>query len=379
MPAPQGLPVGLPSVRGFFPVIHSSISLKAIISPLVSWEQFMHSQRHEGHISYEASQVVFGSMDYYVYCLDEEGNLMWRFRTGNAIEYATPTLDHAATVFITSNDRYLYVLNDDGTLRFRILLDDISYFSPAVDVATGDFFVASYSSVRKFRFDGTLLFTYTQSDLVTHVTLSEERLYVAAYYNKLLALSKKDGSLLYEFTTDGFIFNSSPAVYDEKVFIGDFQFYLYCVDSQGVLEWKFHAEGEIYASASLTEEEIFFGDALGFFFSLSYNGTENWHIELPDLIWSTASISLPSHTSSPFLYVGCEDYRLYCIKDGEIIFSFLAGNIIESSPAGDKQNVFFGSHNFYLYCISEDGSLRWKFSTGDIIESSPSLFASSLL
>jgi len=377
MPAPQGLPAGLPSVRGFFPVIHSSISLKAIISPLVSWEQFMHSQRHEGHISYNASQAVFGSWDDYVYCVDEDGNLMWKFATGNAIEYATPTLDHAATVFVTSLDHYLYVLEEDGTLRFKILLDDASHYSPAVDVATGDIYAASRSSIRKFRYDGTLLWQYAQSYITTHITLASSQIYIASYYNKLIAISKDDGSLAYEFVTEGYIMNSSPAVKDGDVFIGDFDYYLYCVDSEGNLKWRFEANGSIHASASLTEEEIFFGDALGFFFSLAYDGTENWHIDLPDVIFATASISSSSQTS-PFLYVGCEDKRLYCIKDGEIIFSFLAGDIIDSSPAGDKQNVFFGSHDHYLYCI-RNGSLRWKFLAGSTIASSPSLFASSLL
>jgi len=377
MPAPQGLPVGLPSVRGFFPVIHSSISLKAIISPLVSWEQFMHSQRHEGHISYTASQVVFGSWDDYVYCVDEDGNLRWKFLTGGAIEYATPTLDHAATVFITSLDHYLYVLNEDGTLRFKILLDDASHYSPAVDVATGDIYAASRSSIRKLRYDGTLLWQYAQDYLSTHITLASSQIYIASYYNKLIALSK-DGSLAYEFITEGYIFNSSPAVKDDDVFIGDFGYYLYCVDSEGNLKWRFEANGSIYASPSLSDTEIFFGDDLGFFFSLAYNGTENWHIDLPDTIFATSSI-LPHTTSSPFLYVGCEDNRLYCIKDGEIIFSFLAGDVIDSSPATDKsQNVFFGSHDYYLYCI-RDSSLRWKFLAGSTIASAPSLFASSIL
>jgi len=377
MPAPQGLPVGLPSVRGFFPVIHSSISLRSLISPLVSWEQFMHSQRHEGHISYAASQVVFGSWDDYVYCLDEDGNLLWKFATENAIEYATPCLDHAATVFVTSLDHYLYVLEEDGPLRFKILLDDVPHYSPAVDVATGDIYAASRSSIRKFRYDGTLLWQYAQDYITTHITLSEDRLFVGSYFNRIIALSK-DGSLAYEFVTEGYIMNSSPAVKSD-VFIGDYDYYLYCVDEEGNLKWRFEANGTIHASASLTEEEIFFGDDLGFFFSLSYDGTENWHIDLPDVIFATASISSLS-SSEPYLYVGCEDKRLYCIQNGEIIFSYEVGGIIDSSPASDKQNnIFFGSHDHYLYCISENGSLRWKFLATSTITSAPSLFASSLL
>mgnify|MGYP000577790540 CR=1 FL=1 len=338
----------------------------------------MHSQRHEGHISYAASQVVFGSWDDYVYCVDDDGNLMWKFLTGNAIEYATPTLDHSATVFVTSLDHYLYVLDEDGTLRFKILLDAASHYSPAVDVATGDIYASSTSSLRKLRFDGTLLWQYAQSNLSTHISLTPSQIYIGAYNNKLIAISKDDGSLAYEFTTSGYIMNSSPAVKSD-VFIGDYDYYLYCVDEEGNLKWKFKANGTIHASASLTEEEIFFGDDLGFFFSLAYDGTENWHIDLPDKIFATASISSPSYTSSPFLYVGCEDNRLYCIKDGEIIFSYEVGDIIDSSPATDKsQNVFFGSHDHYLYCI-RDSSLRWKFLAGSTIASAPSLFASSLL
>jgi len=301
---------------------------------------------------------------------------MWKFATENAIEYATPCLDHSATVFVTSLDHYLYVLEEDGTLRFKILLDDAPHYSPAVDVATGDIYAASRSSIRKLRFDGTLLWQYAQSNLSTHITLASSQIYIASYYNKLIAISKDDGSLAYEFTTSGYIMNSSPAVKDGDVFIGDWDFYLYCIQN-GSFKWRFEANGTIHASASLTEEEIFFGDELGFFFSLAYDGTENWHIDLPDVIFATASISSLS-SSEPYLYVGCEDKHLYCIQNGEIIFSFLAGDIIDSSPASDKQNVFFGSHDHYLYCI-RDSSLRWKFLAGSTITSAPSLFASSLL
>ena len=377
--APQGVPIGIPSVRGLFPVIFSGISLKALISPLSEWHQFMHSQRHEGHISYNASQVVFGSWDNYVYCVDDDGNLLWKFLTDNAIEYATPCLDHSTTVFVTSLDHYLYVLEEDGTLRFKILLDDAPHYSPAVDVATGDIYASSTSSLRKLRYDGTLLWQYAQSNLSTHISLTPSQIYIGAYNNKLIAISKDDGSLAYEFVTEGYIINSSPAVKGDDVFIGDWDFYLYCIQN-GSFKWRFEANGRIYASPSLSDTEIFFGDALGFFFSLAYDGTENWHIDLPDIIFATASISSLS-SSEPYLYVGCEDKRLYCIQNGEIIFSYEVGDIIDSSPATDKsQNVFFGSHDHYLYCIlQENGSLRWKFLAGSTIASSPSLFASSLL
>ena len=373
--APQGVPIGIPSIRGLFPVFFSGISLKSLISPLSEWQQFMHSQRHEGHLSYDANRIVFGSWDDYVYCVDDDGNLLWKFATGNSIEYATPCLDHAGTVFVTSLDHYLYVLNDDGTLRFKVLLDGSSHYSPAVDVATGDIYASSTSSLRKLRFDGTLLWQYAQSNLSTHITLASH-VFIGAYNNKLISLSKDDGSLIYEFVTEGYIMNSSPAVKSD-VFIGDWDFYLYCIDSAGVFKWRFSANGRIHASPTLSDTEIFFGDELGYFFSLSYDGTENWHIDLPDTIFATASLT--EEDSSPFLYVGCEDKRLYCIQNGEIIFSYTVGDIIDSSASCDKsQNVFFGSHDHYLYCI-RNGELKWKFLAGSTIASSPSLFASHLL
>ncbi|HEC89638.1 MAG TPA: cell surface protein, partial [Thermoplasmatales archaeon] len=81
--------------------------------------------------------------------------------------------------------------------------------------------------------------------------------------------------------------------------------------------------------------------------------------------------------SSNSIYVG-SDMNMYCISlDGEIMWSFTAGDIIESSPAlGLDGTIYFGCNDGYLYALKPSGELKWKFeTTGVIYTSSPSIGA----
>lgn len=52
--------------------------------------------------------------------------------------------------------------------------------------------------------------------------------------------------------------------------------------------------------------------------------------------------------------------------DGTVLWKFQTGEGIESSPTiDDKGNIYFGSHDGYLYSITKSGELRWKTKVAD--------------
>ena len=55
--------------------------------------------------------------------------------------------------------------------------------------------------------------------------------------------------------------------------------------------------------------------------------------------------------------------------DGTVKWTFEAGGGIESSPViGIDSTIYFGSHDGYLYAISQDGEVKWKTKIGTPIE-----------
>ena len=61
--------------------------------------------------------VYFGSNDSYVYALDPDGKLKWRFKTKGQIT-SSPAIGPDSTIYQGCNDGRLYDLNPDGTQKW---------------------------------------------------------------------------------------------------------------------------------------------------------------------------------------------------------------------------------------------------------------------
>ncbi|XP_038948861.1 beta-alanine-activating enzyme isoform X2 [Rattus norvegicus] len=88
--------------------------------------------------------------------------------------------------------------------------------------------------------------------------------------------------------------------------------------------------------------------------------------------------------SSPCLSLG--PHHLYCATLGGLLLAvnpvwrFSAGGPIFSSPciSASEQDIYFGSHDCFLYCCSTEGGLRWKFETTARVYSTPFAFPNHL-
>lgn len=59
------------------------------------------------------------------------------------------------------------------------------------------------------------------------------------------------------------------------------------------------------------------------------------------------------------------------------VWRFAAGGPIFSSPcvSAAEQEIFFGSHDCFIYCCSKEGHLRWKFETTARVYATPFAFS----
>jgi len=68
------------------------------------------------------------------------------------------------------------------------------------------------------------------------------------------------------------------------------------------------------------------------------------------------------------IYLTSLDTHLYAIdaETGKTIWKFKTGAPSVSSPLIHKNQIYFGSHDEYFYCLSLNGKLLWKKQLGDI-------------
>lgn len=82
------------------------------------------------------------------------------------------------------------------------------------------------------------------------------------------------------------------------------------------------------------------------------SGLKISEIVLPDTIEASCSVS----TCKNFVYVGCFDFTMYCIKidDASIVWKFTTGDRLKSTPSfcRNSKAIVFGSYDKYLYCLN---------------------------
>ncbi|HME53034.1 MAG TPA: PQQ-binding-like beta-propeller repeat protein [Candidatus Lokiarchaeia archaeon] len=219
------------------------------------------------------------------------------------------------------------------------------------------------------------------------------------------------------------IMESSPAVSGSKVYFGgqDYtglaQYYgyngtLWCLSATtGVVQWRVHTLAACATSPAISGSHVYIGNwgnmscydtgthastwnyTTGGTFTTSpavaygyvFFGSGDNHVYCVNALtkagnWSS-SISGINTRSSPAVvngrvYIGSDDYNLYCLNatNGNFMWSFPTGGMVESSPAIGGGFVYVGSQDHYIYCLNATtGVPYWKYKTGDMVQSSPAL------
>ncbi len=139
---------------------------------------------------------------------------------------------------------------------------------------------------------------------------------------KIRALNALDGSLVWEYTTEGKIF-SSPAVSKGLVVVGSTDSYIYCLTAdKGTLKWRVKCEKSVIGSATI------------------YNGV---------------------------VYIGASDgkFRALDLKSGKIkwVYNGLKGAVV-SKPFVDNEQVVIGDWANRVYSFStSNGKVQWIWHT----------------
>ena len=298
------------------------------------------------------------------------GALKWKFSTGGAL-YSSPAIGADGTIYVCSDDNNLYAVNPDGTEKWAFSTGGPVDSSPAIG-PDGTIYASSDDGILyAVNPDGSLKWTSPGSG----GNISPAVDFDGTIYAGQLDALNPDGSLKWTFSS---VSGSSLAVGpDGTIYVGGNG------DVYGIIDpltddWVGYPGGSVYSSPAVDGSGVlYFG---GFEPGRGYPDVAAWSGSLS--LWESSPVAGNCTTTpalgGPYVYVGCDDGRLYAISsfDGTVDWTFGTGGPVGSSPAvGADGTIYFGSGDKYLYAVHFNGTLKWKFATNGAVESSPAIGA----
>jgi len=305
--------------------------------------------------------VYIGSQDYKLYALDaESGAKRWEYETGSWVE-SSPAIVKGV-VYVGSNDGKLY----------------------ALDAGSGE---------RIWEFQ-------TQYPVRSSAAVANGVVYFGSDDYYLYAVDAASGKKLWDYDT-GSPAVSSPVVANGIVYTGGGDGYSYalnCLNGQRRLRYKTHYA--VFSSPAVSGTTVYFTANDGMLHAVDGTARTVWREHEIKLWWIQLwAFGLPGvpqpppqsgylwslwlgrgDTSSPVvigdtMYLGWNNKLLAIdLQSHKVLWGFVTGGAVRSSPAVAGSVVFVGSEDGRLYAVdAATGEKLWDFLTGDKITSSPAV------
>lgn len=314
----------------------------------------------------ENGVVYFGSHDGYLYAINSDGTLKWKFKAGDPVYDAkwkrysailsSPAIASDGTVYIISPDDNFYAVKDGKEVwRFPLKWNAIDFWASATIASDGTIYVGSarvesgsglVSGFFAINPDGTEKWHYEISAGVTSAPAiaKDGTIYVNGNIMK-----NSDGAS----TTEGYVFAFTPS---------------------GTLKWKFKTQDWIETSPSIAEDgTIYTGSKEGKIYALNPDGTKKWDYQTGDGIGGTPAIG-----KDGTIYIGSWDGNMYALKpDGTVKWKYAVDpgfeTIGSSASVGGDGTIYFGSSRGIFYALDSNGNLKWQVTNLGSVVASPAI------
>lgn len=225
--------------------------------------------------------------------------------------------------------------------------------------------------------DNQVLWTYQTGFIISSSpAVSHGRVYVGSWDWSIYCFEMDSGNLLWNYSTSSEI-TSSPAVVNGKVYVGSQDTYLYCLDAiDGSLLWDFKTGFIIETSPTVVNDRVFFSSSDGSLYCLNTeDGSLVWEYET-----NSAFVSSPAVFNEK-IYIGIVNGDFICLNSttGTHLWTFTTTSGIYSSPTLNDGKIYFGANDYNVYCLNaENGSFIWSYNAQSEVHSSPSIAYGSL-
>jgi outer membrane protein assembly factor BamB len=322
-----------------------------------------------------------------------QGDQPWSFQTSKGI-FNTPVIDANGAIYIGSADHYLYALNPDGSLKWKYLTGGIIDSAAAlgrIDPQKGYApltFISGDGFMYHFRTDDgisdpsrRLLWKY-QAELRPgvsynrwfegNVAIGPDGTLYAGNTNFNYYAVNPDGTLKWTFSTTSNNWSQSAFAADGTIYWGSLDTFIHAVAPDGLEMWSKRTLGFVAASAAVgSDGTVYIGSFDSNLYALDpLTGKAKWTFPTNDHIYSSAALGADAQGNTTAIYFGSADGMFYAVNpQGKLLWKYDTGDPIRSSPAvgldpRGGEVVYFGCGNGKLYAMNAaDGSLRWAFDT----------------
>jgi outer membrane protein assembly factor BamB len=291
----------------------------------------------EGSPAIGADGTIYTNCDEFLYALNPDGTLKWKFQAGDVIEFSSPAIGADGTIYIGCFDHNLYAVTDNGangTAKWTFATGGAVDSSPAIAA------------------DGTI--------------------YVGSSDNNLYAINP-DGTQKWKFRTrkssTGFSSGiSSPAIgANGIIYVGsDEKLYAIADGGQGTVtkKWVFATGGPMYGSPTIgADGTVYVGSADGSLYAVTDEGSnfkKKWRFSTGGAVDSSPSIG-----ADGTIYFASNDSKFYAITDhgthATRKWAFAGGAVFGSALSIAADGTIFGSsENGNLYAITDNGTSATK-------------------
>jgi WD40 repeat protein len=278
-------------------------------------------------------EIIFGTEEGMIFCLNKKGELLWKFDAKSAIK-GSPTFvdlvgDKKKEVVFGTIGGKIFILTSEGK--------EIHSFKIPAGIENSPLIVGS------------------------KIILSMINGEVGAYDLK--------GNKFWSYKTNGKIIADMELIKIHSkphLLIGSEDHTLYCLTMDGELKWSYKTNGPLISKVAVGDvnkdgkDEIVFGSCDNTIYCLTLDGEKLWSYETDFWVGSTPLLKDITNNGRVEIIVGSYDHNLY-VLDGEGTHML---NYIPGLSGLTHQNEGYSGLS---YSKTKIGKELWKFETDDII------------
>ena len=204
----------------------------------------------------------------------------------------------------------------------------------------------------------------TENEILSSPAVVDDRVYIGSSDNKTYCINASSGEEEWSYLAGG-ILSSSPAVASGKVYIGSIDGNMYCLNAEtGEEVWIYETEEEIYSSPTISNDRVYFGGYDGYLYCLDgENGDEIWSYDVEESVYGS-----PAVTNNQ-VYISALDGDLFCLDaegnghgSTELIWrNDTINGLVLSAPTVVSGKLYIGEVGSKFYCFdAEDGEMLWE-------------------
>lgn len=308
-----------------------------------------------GSALYNEGNIIFGSYDGSVYCLDAKtGDFLWEYKCGGSIS-TTPYIFANLIVIGSQNNTLSAIDRLNGEFKWNHQTDGAVNSS-----ANGNdqilVFGCDDGYLRNLNpLTGDLIWKFDAVNPIRSTpVIYDNFIYFGTESGELISLNYRGQAIWKSKVKRGI--SSEPLVDNGFVYVSAKDSFLYCFDANsGWLNWRTLIDKPSISSPICDQARVFVGTTGGALLAINkHNGKEQWRFTAKGQI-NSKPLFLRNN-----LYFTSVDSRVYCIdaRSGKLIWEFNTGSPLVSNLVQYGGLIYYGSTDHSFNAIKADGKVE---------------------